>query len=169
MAVLAPTAGASSSAGPGTATATKPPRKQPSIYHSPLLWATINACNPTDHPGTVGVRGSMPGDGRKDEKMYMRFRLQYLDPNTHQWQFVSQNADSGFLLAGSARYRALQSGRSFQIVATPGQPYQLRGAVTVQWRRGRTVVRSARIHTTAGHRDAQGGDPKGFSAGTCTI
>lgn len=156
---------------PAGAAAKTPPKKHkpPSIYHSRLLWATVNACNPKDHPNTIGVRGSMPGDGQVRETMYMRFRIQYQDPKSGQWLFVTRGADSGFLPVGTANYSARQSGRSFQIVPTPGQPYLLRGAVSFEWRRGTTEIRSARIHTTAGHRDAKGADPAGYSASTCRM
>ena len=144
-------------------------KKRRTIYSNRNLWATVNACNPKDHPYTIGVRGSMPGDGQAKETMYMRFQIQYQDPRTKQWLFVSKNADSGFLPVGNAQYSARQSGRSFQIVPAPGQTYLLRGAVYLEWRRGNKVVRSARIHTTGGHRDASGSDPKGYTAATCTM
>ena len=52
------------------------------LLQSPQLWATIDGCNPSDQPNTVGVRGSMPGDEQSKDEMYMRFRLQYLDSST---------------------------------------------------------------------------------------
>jgi hypothetical protein len=156
--------------GSGATAAGKPPKTKPrTIYRSTRLWATVNLCNPKDHPDTIGVRGSMPGDGQAGETMYMRFRVQYQDPRTKQWVFVASNADSGFLPVGSARFSARQSGRSFEIVPTKGQPFLLRGAVSFEWRRGTTAVRSAHVHTTAGHSDASGSDPKGYTAATCTI
>ena len=155
--------------GAAGAATTTPPKKPHTIYRSSRLWATVNACNPKDHPDTIGVRGSMPGDGQRGEAMYMRFRVQYQDPRTKQWLFVASNADSGYLPVGSAQYSARQSGRSFVIVPTKGQPFVLRGAVSFEWRRGTTEIRSARIHTTAGHHDASGADPTGYSAATCTI
>lgn len=155
------------SAPAGAATAKK--RHPPTIYRNSNLWATVNVCNPKDHPYTIGVRGSMPGDGQRSETMYMRFQIQYQDPRTKQWVFVAKNADSGYLAVGMAQYSARQSGRSFQIVPAQGQTFVLRGAVSFQWRRGSKVIRSARIHTTAGHRDASGSDPRGYTAATCTM
>jgi hypothetical protein len=152
------------------AAATAPPKpKTHTIYRSTRLWATVNVCNAKDRPNTIGVRGSIPGDGQAGETMYMRFRIQYQDPRSKQWLFVTANADSGFLPVGSARFSARQSGRSFQIVPAKGQSFLLRGAVSFEWRRGTTEIRSARIHTTAGHPDASGSDPKGYTAATCTI
>src|ERR1700719_1884116 len=49
------------------------------------LWATIDVCSPTDQPYYVGIRGSMPGDGQGRDRMYMSFRLQYLDSASGRW------------------------------------------------------------------------------------
>src|SRR5262249_25360931 len=61
---------------PATSAASTAARARASA-HSPLqsrqLWATIDLCNPPDQPHYVGVRGSMPGDGRAGDGMYMRF------------------------------------------------------------------------------------------------
>ena len=29
------------------------------------LWATVDVCNAPRHPDTIGIRGSMPGDGHR--------------------------------------------------------------------------------------------------------
>jgi hypothetical protein len=131
-------------------------------------WATVDVCNPADQPNTIGIRASMPGDGQAGERMYMRFSVQYLNPSTHTW-LDSAQADSGYVPIGSARERALQSGRSFQFKPAAGQSYVLRGAVSFEWRRGAAVIRSAIIHTHAGHSSAVGADPPGYSAANCTI
>ncbi len=47
------------------------------LLHSRELWATIDVCSPTDQRDYVGVRGSMPGDRRRGDHMYMSFALQY--------------------------------------------------------------------------------------------
>ena len=49
------------------------------LLRSRELWSTIDVCSPAAQPNTVGVRGSMPGDRHGHDKMYMRFRLQYMD------------------------------------------------------------------------------------------
>lgn len=139
-----------------------------SIFYSRALWATINACNPRDQPHTIGIRGSMPGSGRKGETMFMRFRVQYQDPRTGVWLDVSSNADSGFVAVGSARFKARQAGRSFTFISA-GQPFLLRGAVTFEWRRGKKVVRTARKATTGGHRSVALADPPGYTAPTCRL
>jgi hypothetical protein len=130
------------------------------------LWATIDVCSPTDQPYYVGIRGSMPGDGQSRDRMYMSFRLQYLDSATGHWVNLA-GANSSFVAVGAAR-AARQGGRSFQLV--PGKAaFTLRGVVDFQWRRGSTVLQSTARPTTAGHHSLAGADPAGFSAATCPI
>lgn len=139
------------------------------LLHSRELWATVNVCSPKDQPNTIGIRGSMPGDSHSKDVMYMRFRVQYQDAATKQWLDLSQGADSGFLKVGSAAL-ARQAGRSFQLAPVAGKPtYTLRGDVIFQWRRGTTVLQTATVPTTAGHKSLAGADPSGFSAATCTL
>ena len=137
---------------------------------SRLLWATIDICHPASHPRTIGIRGSMPGTGRSDEVMLMRFRVQYLDRATHAWRYVSQGADSGYVSVGSATYRGRQSGYSFPFASPPrGGTYTVRGVVAFQWRRHGRVVRHAVEHSSKGHHVTTGADPPGYSAATCTV
>jgi hypothetical protein len=139
------------------------------LLHSRELWATVNVCSPKDQPNTIGIRGSMPGDGHSKDVMYMRFRVQYQDATTKQWLDLAQGADSGFLKVGSAGL-ARQAGRSFQFARAAGKPtYTLRGDVIFQWRRGATVLQTATVPTTAGRKSLAGADPHGYSAATCTL
>jgi hypothetical protein len=143
-----------------------------SLYKSRELWATIDVCNPPDQPNTVGVRGSMPGDGQAHETMYMSFRLQYEDSATGKWIDLSSGSGSTaptFVSVGAAS-SARQAGRSFQLVPVAGKPaFTLRGVVSFQWRRGATVVHAVSRPTTAGQQSLAGADPAGFSAATCLI
>jgi hypothetical protein len=145
------------------------PTQAHQLLHSRELWATVNVCSPKDQPNTIGIRGSMPGDGQTKDVMYMRFRVQYQDPTTKQWLNLTQGADSGFLKVGSAGL-ARQAGRSFQFAQAAGKPaYTLRGDVIFQWRRGTTVLQTATEPTTAGHKSLAGADPHGYSAASCTL
>jgi hypothetical protein len=136
------------------------------LLSSRELWATVDVCSPADQPNTVGIRGSMPGDEHPRDKMFMSFRLQYLDPTTNSWADLS-SASSSFVAVGTGA-SARQGGRSFQLV--PGKsPFTLRGVVDFQWRRGKAVLESAARPTAAGHRSLAGADPAGFSAATCRI
>jgi hypothetical protein len=139
------------------------------LTHSRELWATVNVCSPGDQPNTIGIRGSMPGNGHAADAMYMRFRVQYLDATTNKWVDLSQGADSGFLKVGSAALTR-QSGRSFQFAPTAGKPaFTLRGYVIFQLRKGSTVLETVTRPTSAGHTSLAGADPRGFSAATCTL
>ncbi len=139
------------------------------LRQSSQLWATIDVCSPSDQPDTVGIRGSMPGNGQSGQVMYMRFRLQYLDSATKRFLDLASGTAPRFVAVGPAK-SARQTGRSFQLVPAPGKPAAvLRGVVTFQWRRGKTVVESISRPTTAGHQSLAGADPPGFSAATCSI
>ena len=139
------------------------------LLKSPQLWATIDVCNPTDQPNTVGIRGSMPGDEHSKDEMFMRFRLQYLDSSTKQWVDLADGADSGYVAVGAAK-SARQTGRSFQLVPVAGKPaVELRGVVSFQWRRGSTVEYTVSRPTTTGHTRLAGAAPANFSAAGCSL
>jgi hypothetical protein len=139
------------------------------LLHSHALWATIDVCDPADQPNTVGVRGSMPGDGHPHDTMYMSFRLQYLDSATKSWINLSSGASSGFVGVGSGA-SARQGGTSFDLKPVAGKPaVKLRGVVDFQWRRGKTIVVSGAEPTAAGHLSLAGADPANYSAATCVI
>jgi hypothetical protein len=111
----------------------------------------------------------MPGDSSSKDTLYMRFRMQYLDPSTQRWTYVGQGGDSGFLKLGGAGV-ARQAGRSFQFAhSSPRPAFTLRGVVTFQWRRGGATLLSTTRPTSAGHRSLAGSDPRGYSAATCTL
>ncbi|MCW3040177.1 MAG: hypothetical protein JWM31_2082 [Solirubrobacterales bacterium] len=145
----------------GDAAATKP---------SSLLWATVNVCDTADHPDTIGIRGSMPGNGVRAQEMYMRFQLQYLATDDDgRWHNIGASGDSGWIDAGSAKYRRRQTGRNFTVRPPESGAFRLRGAVTFEWRKGTDVVRRARMSTTGGHGNTAGADPRGFSAASCSV
>jgi hypothetical protein len=140
-----------------------------SLLSSRQLWATVDVCGPRDQPHTIGVRGSMPGDGSSRDTLYMRFRVQYLDAASKRWIYISKGADSGWLKVGAADV-ARQSGRSIQFSHAAGRPaYTLRGVVSFQWKRAGALLLATTRITSAGHRSVAGADPKGYSAATCTL
>jgi hypothetical protein len=139
------------------------------LLRSRELWATIDVCNPPDQPNTVGVRGSMPGDGEAHQRMYMSFRLQYLDSAAKDWVDLASGSSPTFIPVGAAA-SPRQGGRSFQLVPVPGKPaVTLRGVVSFQWRRGKTVTHRLTRATSAGHMSLAGADPAGASTATCLI
>jgi hypothetical protein len=141
-----------------------------SVLQSRLLWATIDVCSPPDQPDTVGIRGSIPGDGHPHDALYMRFRLQYQSGSgaTTSWSNLGAGGSSGFVSVGGGG-ASRQAGRSFTLVPVPGKHSTLRGVVTFEWRRGSQVMRSAERTTTGGHKSQAGADPKSYTAATCTI
>lgn len=144
--------------------------KAPTVDKSPYLWSTINICDTTKHPDTIGIRASMPGSGKSKERMYMRFQVQYWLAKEKKWAPTDATVDSGFQSVGSAKYKRRESGWNFSLTPPPeGQTYRLRGIVTFEWRVGKKVVRSATKRTRSGHKGTSGADPKGFSAAECTI
>jgi hypothetical protein len=151
------------------ASASDEPARNRTISSSPLLWATVNVCDTVDRPNMIGIRASMPGSGIRDERMFVRFQVQFKAPKDGLWHNVGSAGDSGFVDIGSGRYKARQVGRNFTILPPEGTEYRLRGAVTFEWRLDGEVVRRARKRTTGGHRNTRGSDPKGFSAATCVV
>ncbi len=133
---------------------------------SPELWATVDICNAPHHPHTIGIRGSMPGDGHPRDAMYMRFRVQSFDATTKQWAALG-GAESGLVAVGSAA-SARQAGRTFEFKPA-ATSYTLRGLVEFQWRHAGRVVHLTSLPTTARHTSLAGAEPKGFSAATCEL
>lgn len=138
------------------------------LVHSPELWATIDVCRPANQPNTVGIRGSMPGDGQSRDRMYMSFRLQLLNASKH-WVNLASGASSPYMLVGSGA-SPRQGGTSFELKPTVDQPTAtLRGIVNFQWRHGGKVLMNATQATSAGHKSLAGADPANYSAATCAI
>jgi hypothetical protein len=159
-------AGARAATTTATATATA---KKKVVKPSPYLWATVNVCDTVTHPDTIGIRGSMPGNGVRAQEMYMRFQLQYLAAEDQKWHNIGPTGDSGWIDVGSAKYQRRQTGRNFTVLPPKNGAFTLRGAVTFEWRAGTEVVKRSRMRTTAGHGTTTGADPKGFSAATCEV
>ncbi|HEX4484571.1 MAG TPA: hypothetical protein VH081_12420 [Solirubrobacteraceae bacterium] len=167
-ALLALAPGASA-AGAAAGTRAAHPIDAPALYKSRLLWATIDVCNATDQPDTLGVRGSMPGDGQAHDTMYMRFRLQYMNTTTKAWTDLANGVSPHYASVGTGA-SARQGGRSFQLSPVAGQPaVTMRGVVSFQWRHGSTVLAQISRPTTPERHALAGSDPEGFSAASCLI
>lgn len=139
----------------------------PALRNGHELWATIDVCASKPRP-QVGIRGSMPPDGKAQETMYMSFRVQYLDTKTKQWTDLPKGGQSGLVKVGPAN-ATRQAGRTFELANPPrGGSFQLRGIVEFQWRQAAKVTLSSTRPTSGGHPSAAAA-PHGFSATTCTI
>ena len=132
------------------------------------LWATIDVCNSPKQPNTVGIRGSMPGDGKPADKLYMSFGLEYLDA-VNQWAALPSSS-SGWVLVGAGSSSARQSGWSFTLKPPQGRgKFVLRGMVGFRWMRSGHQFAHATLPTTAGRKALAGAEPEGFSAARCSL
>ena len=139
------------------------------VAKSPDLWATVNVCDTERFPDRIGVRGSMPGLGRR-ASLYMRFQIHYLAKADGKWHNIEEKADSGYVKLGVAKNRVLESGWTFKFLPPPdGGAHTMRGAVTFVWKRNGRTVKKRREVTESGHRSTKGADPPGFSAAICQI
>jgi hypothetical protein len=146
----------------------KPTLLERELLHSHELWATIDVCNTPKQPDTIGIRGSMPGDKRARDKMYMAFRLQYLNAQ-QQWVNLAGSASAAYVAVGSGA-SSRQGGTSFELMPVAGKPaVTLRGVVDFEWRRGKTVVMLAAEPTSASHLSLAGAEPAGYSSATCIL
>lgn len=158
----------SAAASPVRTASARPSQVIAALRTSPQLWATIDVCNPPDQRYTVGIRGSMPGDGSEHDSMFMRFRLQHLDSVLRRWADLAKAA-SRFIAVGSSGF-GREGGVSFTLYQPPsGTSYMLRGVVTFQWRHGSRVLGEVSRPTRSGHPDRTGSDPRNFSAASCRI
>jgi hypothetical protein len=134
----------------------------------PEPWATVNVCDTETSQNQIGIRGSMPGLARRT-RMYMRFRVQYLD-DEGRWRTVRSGADSGWSKVATGRRGEHDAGWTFEFEPRPsGGAWELRGMVNYQWRRaGRVILRDRRF-TEEGHPGTAGAEPADFSDDTCAI
>jgi len=134
---------------------------------SKLLWATIDVCDSPAHPDTVGIRGSMPGNGDPHAVLYMSFRLEYRT-TAGSWKAIGAPGLLPFVRVGSGAATARQAGEDATI-APSATATVLRAVVVFQWRRHGVILATYARSTTAGHTAAAGADPPGYSAATCRI
>ena len=140
----------------------------PPAESSPDLWATVNVCDTTGHPDTIGIRGSMPGLGDLRSSLRMRFRVQYKAPDG-RWRDAGSTADSGWQNVGRSVSERREGGQNFEFDPPAGETLTLRGAVRFKWVRKHKVVQRARRVTELGHDSTAGADPPGYTASFCEI
>ncbi len=146
----------------------KPTAAERALLHSHELWATIDVCHTPKQPDTVGIRGSMPGNKRPRDGMYMAFRLQYRNADS-QWVNLAGSASSAYVAVGSGA-SSRQGGTSFELKPVTGKPaVTLRGVVDFEWRSGKSVLLLTAVPTSAGHLSLAGAEPANYSAATCVI
>ncbi|MEX2253158.1 MAG: hypothetical protein WD649_03320 [Thermoleophilaceae bacterium] len=156
---------------PSGAARPRPPRLAP-------LWATINVCDSPSKPNAVGVRGRMSARSR-GTRMYMRFRLHWFDVAQGRFRPI-RDAVSPLVYAGRGLRRGRQAGFTFELDA-PENSYLIRGRTEFFWYKRRQPPRGSRRPgplvlvkrrervTRGGKKHVRGGDPPGYSAGTCDL
>jgi hypothetical protein len=149
------------------------------------LWATVNLCDTPGSPNAMGVRASMPGNGRR-HRMYVRFNAHYWSAGERRWRRVAGQGVSPWIYAGSARFRARQAGWTFRFDAPArGAGFVTRATADFEWRarrrpkrsrQGRVVRRRRWVvvtrrgrRTRAGILGVDSGDPPGTSKAFCQI
>ena len=88
----------------------------------PSPWATINACDPPNAPGSVGVRISVPN--RADAAQWARIRIQFFDGTRGAWSVVRKGGDSGFVRLSARRRPRVRRDDLHLHAAGGGQPDQ---------------------------------------------
>ncbi len=139
-----------------------------SLKSSRNLWATIDVCNPEDQPNAVGIRGSMPGDHQAADKMYMSFRLQYLDAKTKRWTAVSKGAPRTTCPSAAAALGA-RAGASFELEADARRVHAARRRRLPVAPRQAGAAAARRAPRAPGTSAVAGADPAGYSAAECVI
>ncbi len=130
---------------------------------SRALWATINICNTRRYPRTVGIRGQMPTLGFSSS-LYMDIQSEYWSSSTKG--FVPDPGVAKLVGLGRAASGLRQDGASFQFMRHAGL---LSGTIAFEWKRGGRLLGRTTRRATAGHRDADMGNPPHFSAAQCRI
>ena len=149
---------------------TQPATPTPSaLLRSRELWATIDVCNAPKQPDTVGIRGSMPGDGKPADKLYMSFGLEYLDA-VNQWAALP-SASSGWVLVGAGSSCRPPGRLELHAEAAPRRAASSccgASSASAGCAAGHQFAH-ATLPTTAGRKALAGAEPEGFSAARCSL
>jgi hypothetical protein len=151
------------------------------------FWATVNICDTSGSPNSLGIRTSVPGNG-SSERIWARYTAQWWSAASHEWKTVGGSGVTDWNFVGEADMSARQAGWTFRFVQPPaGATYVMRGIVELEWRdevrtarrasRSRkarsaqrvAVVRERTLLTETGMHGVQGGDPAGTSKAMCLI
>jgi hypothetical protein len=134
---------------------------------SSSLWATINICasHGAGNGGQLGVRGQMPSLGFAST-LRMTVQLGYWSAIHERFIAIPGSTGVSDLSLGSAATGRQQAGVMFGFDNSAGL---LNASVDFTWTRGGRVIGEADRITTAGHRDADYGQPAHFSAAYCRL
>jgi hypothetical protein len=136
-----------------------------SAEQSRSLWATVNICDSGKYRNDIGVRGQMPTLGFSST-LYMVVQVNYWSQRQHRFVPIQSHLASTRLSLGSTANGLQQDGAVFPFSAHTGL---LNATFTFIWTRGGNVVGQTVRRTTAGHTDADHGNPPRYSAARCRI
>jgi hypothetical protein len=159
-AVLVAAGPASAGVGPGQIT-----RAVRKAEQSHSLWATVNICDTRKYRNDIGVRGQMPTLGFSSA-LSMVVQVNFWSEGRHQYLPIQSNLATTRLSLGRSANGLQQDGAVFPFSAHTGL---LNATVTFIWTRGGNVIGQTVRRTTAGHTDADHGNPPRFSAAQCRI
>ena len=151
----------------GSTGPTIPPAKQVKAAvaraeRSPGLWATVNICNTSKHPDTIGIRAQMPALGFP-ATMEMVVTLGYYTTATATFSPLATSSTP--LNLGVQRSGYHQDGVTFTIKP----PATLNATVQFTWSIGTKVLGTTTRTTISGRKGVQQGDPPGYSSDICRI
>jgi hypothetical protein len=134
---------------------------------SPALWATINICaaNARQSGGELGVRGQMPSLGFAS-RLSMTVHLGSWSAQRKRFIPIPSATATRRLSLGPSASGLEQDGVRFEFTNPAGL---LNATVGFTWTRAGKVLAQATRTTTAGHRDADFGQPAHYSAARCQL
>lgn len=132
---------------------------------SASLWATINICNSSAYPDSLGVRGQMPALGFSSV-LSMVIRTEYWSTAEKGFVPIPGSIATRSLTLGGATAGVEQAGAVFPFPAHAGL---LSASVQFTWILGGKVLGQTLRAATSGHPGADYGSPPHFSAASCRI
>jgi hypothetical protein len=124
---------------------------------TPQLWATVNICDTSQSPNSMGIRAGMPGNG-SGQRMYMRFMAEYWSRALQAWAPVAGSGKSPWVYAGSAELARRQAGWTFAFGEPPaGVTFTMRASVEFEWRAERPRLAKRGIKRHRGRHEKRSG------------
>jgi hypothetical protein len=136
---------------------------------SKMLWATVNVCQTTGkhaaQGGSIGVRGQMPTLGFAST-LSMTIQLNRYSAKSKSFVALPYATAKTTVSPGAFATDLHQDGAVFPFSGPAGL---LNATVTFSWTRAGRLLGSTTQQTTAGHRDADGGQPAHYSTAQCQL
>jgi len=140
-----------------------------SAERSKDLWATVNVCQPKGKNaakgGSLGVRGQMPTLGFAST-LSMTIQLNRYSAKSKSFAALPFATAKTTVSPGTFATDLHQDGAVFPFTGPAGL---LNATVTFSWTRAGKLLGSTPRPTTAGHRDAAGGQPAHYSMAQCQL